>query len=97
MIRHLVLIRFKDGTTEEQADELVEGLRGLAFTIDEIAGYEVGKDLGIGTGRHDLGIAALFLSEEDFTAYLNHPEHTKLVDTVLSPITADVARVQFRV
>lgn len=94
-IHHVVLLRFNEGTNEDQIDALARGLRRLPGLIPHIANYQVGPDLGLGDGTWDFAVSADFASEADFHTYRNHPEHRAVVEEQLRPITADRVSVQF--
>lgn len=94
-IHHVVLLKFHDGTTEDQVDALARGLRRLPGLIPHIANYQVGPDLGLGEGNWDFAVSADFASEGDFLTYRGHPEHLAVIEEQLQPITADRLSVQF--
>lgn len=94
-VRHLVLLRFHDGTGPEQVQALADGLRRLPGLIPEIAGYHVGPDLSLAETTWDFGISADFGSVDDFAAYRDHPEHRAVVRDLVEPVAAERVAVQF--
>lgn len=76
-------------------DRIDEALGGLPTSIDAIATYRFGRDLGWDDGNADYVVVADFASQDDFTAYLTHPDHVHVVEQVISPILDTVTRVQF--
>lgn len=94
-LRHIVLIRFTDAATEEQIEAVSVGLDSLPGKIGQIRSYEHGRDAGVRPATWDYGLVAEFDSAEDFTSYLQHPDHRALVADLLDPISAERASVQF--
>lgn len=93
-LRHLVLIQFNETATDEKVAALASGLDSLPARIDQIRSYEHGPDAGVRAASWDYGLVAAFDSAEDFTTYLEHPDHQALVRDLLEPISATRASVQ---
>lgn len=77
VLRHVVLLAFKDGTTPEQVKAIVDAFCALPCKIDVIAGFEWGTD--VSPEKKSEGFTHCFLltfrSEADRDAYLVHPAH----------------------
>ena len=77
LLRHVVLFKFKDGTTDEEVAAIEEAFRGLPDAIDAIHDFEWGTDVSV-EGRAE-GFTHCFLvtfrSADDRDAYLPHPAH----------------------
>jgi len=95
MIKHVVLLTWQDGITDEQIAEVDDSLGHLVETIDDIYSYDYGPDMGLVKGNSDYSIVAEFLTEEDFFSYAKHPEHMLFVNEVAQPIVATSNAVQF--
>ena len=84
LLRHVVLFKFKEDTTEEQLREIENAFRALPDKIDTIHDFEWGTDVSV--ENLDDGFTHCFLvtltSEDDRTTYLHHPEHRKFVDLI---------------
>jgi hypothetical protein len=93
-VRHMVLFRFKDGTSDEQIATLSAGLDALPTTIAEVRSYVHGRDMGVRAGNWDYGVMAEFDSVEDFQIYREHPDHQALVRDLLDPVSQERASVQ---
>jgi hypothetical protein len=92
-LRHVVLLKFQQGTTVEQRSALEQGLAGLPGAIPEIAGYSFGQDAGLDPDRnHDFTIVADFDSEAEYSVYASHPAHQKLIQELVKPILAPGGR-----
>ncbi|MDH3189930.1 MAG: Dabb family protein, partial [Acidimicrobiia bacterium] len=66
--RHVMMMRFKEGTTPEQARSALDGLGTMPDLVPGILRYEFGLDLGINPENPDLILVADFASEEDWRA-----------------------------
>jgi hypothetical protein len=94
-LRHLVLLRFHEGTDPAEVEAVVEALRALPAAIPELVDYRVGADLGLSEGAWDLGIAADFATADDFTTYREHPDHLRVIRELITPLVADRAAIQY--
>ena len=95
MLRHVVLLTFIDGTTEEQVAEVTAALAALPPQIDTIQHYTHGPDLHLAEGRYDYTIVADFADAEGWRVYDTHPMHEKARADVIVPLVAQRASVQF--
>lgn len=92
--RHVVMLSWIDGTTAEQQQTVVDGLRALPGQIPEIRSYTVGTDAGVNEGNHNVVIMADFDCVDDYLVYRDHPVHRALIAEHISPILAGRAAVQ---
>jgi hypothetical protein len=95
MIRHVVLFRWNDGTTQQQVDDLAAHLRALPSKIPEIRSFRCGPDVGINEGNWQFAVVAEFDTIADQTIYRDHPAHQWVIDEKIAPIRADRAAVQY--
>lgn len=96
MIRHITLLRFKEGTPPESVAAMRTALETLPGRIAEIRRFEVGEDLELIDGTFDFAVVAEFDDEDGYRAYAAHPEHTAVSTEWVLPITDQLARVQLR-
>ena len=94
---HLVTFTWQDGVSTEQVEELDGRLSTLPALLPELRAYHHGSDLGLRSGNADYGVCALVDSEADVLAYLDHPEHRRIVQDVITPMRAQRLAVQIRV
>ncbi|ASV29111.1 stress responsive alpha-beta barrel domain-containing protein [Maribacter cobaltidurans] len=91
VLRHVVLFKFKDGTSPEDIKKVEEAFHALPSKIPQIAGYEWGTNNS--PEGLDKGFTHVFFltfnSEEDRAIYLPHPDH-KAFGAVLGPHLDDV-------
>jgi hypothetical protein len=86
MLRHVVLFKFKEGTSPADVKKVEDAFSKLPSQIKEIAGYEFGtnnspENLNQGF-THCFFVS--FKSEQDRSVYLPHPAHQAFVE-VLKP------------
>jgi hypothetical protein len=86
MLRHVVLFKFKDTSSKEDVQKVVDAFRSLKTSIPQVADFEFGTDNspeGLANGfTHCFFIT--FKSEADRDVYLPHPKHKEFVE-VLKP------------
>lgn len=94
MLRHIVLIKFKEDHTPEQVKAVKDGMDALPDRIPEIVSYTHGTDAGNTDSKYDYGIVADFVSDADYITYRDHPAHKEVGAHVVA-IMADAAQMQF--
>tara|TARA_Y100001960_G_C14522887_1_gene752227 strand:+ start:482 stop:907 length:426 start_codon:yes stop_codon:yes gene_type:complete len=84
VLRHVVMFKFKEGTSPAQVKVIENSFRALPSKIDAIAGFEWGTDVSV----EDLadGFTHCFLvtfrTQEALKAYLPHEAHQGFVSVV---------------
>ena len=86
VLRHVVLLKFKDGTTAEQVREIVNAFCALPSKVDTIHDFEWGTDISVENLSQGFTHCFLvtFKSEADRAKYLPHPDH-KEFGRILGP------------
>ncbi len=96
VLRHVVLFKFKEGTSANDLRSITTSFSELPNKIDEIKDFEWG--LNNSPEGLDKGFTHCFLvtfkSEADRDSYLPHPDHKAFVD-LASPFIADVLVVDY--
>jgi hypothetical protein len=96
VLRHVVLFKFKAGTTTEQINQVEEAFVALQTKIPEIVSLEWGANNspeGLDKGfTHCFFLT--FRSEADRSTYLPHPDH-KAFGSLLGPVLEDVLVVDY--
>ena len=96
VLRHVVLFKFKEGTSAEKVKEIVDAFSALPTKIPEIASYEWGinnSPEGLNKGLTH-GFLLTFNSEADRAVYLPHPDH-KAFGALLTPHLDDVTVLDY--
>ena len=91
VLRHVVMFKFKEGTSKDDIRKVQEAFSALPSKILQIASYEWGTNNspeGLDKGFTHIFFLT-FKSEEDRAAYLPHPDHKAFGD-VLGPYLDDV-------
>jgi len=95
-VRHVVLFKFKDGTTPEQIKSVEDAFRALPSKIPEIQSLEWGTNMS--PEKLDQGFTHCFFltfkTAADRDAYLPHPAH-KAFGKVLRPFLDKVLVVDY--
>jgi hypothetical protein len=86
VLRHVVLLKFKNGTSEEQVGQIERAFCALPDKIDAIHDFEWGTDVSVENLQQGFThcFVVTFLSEADRAAYLPHPAH-KAFGELLGP------------
>jgi len=97
VLRHVVLMRWKPGTSDAQKQAVREGLAALPAAIPEIQNYQFGDDAAIVEGNYEFAIVADFDNPSDFQTYAANDVHQKLIAERIRPILQDRAAVQYTI
>jgi hypothetical protein len=84
VLRHVVMYKFKDTTTPEQVQRVVDAFAGLPKKIDAIIDFERGTNVspeGKSEGFTHIFVVT-FKDEAGRDAYLKHPAHDAYVQAV---------------
>ena len=95
-LRHVVMFKFKDDSSEADVQKVVDAFRQLPSQIPQIASFEFGTNNspeGLADGFTHCFLVT-FKSEADREVYLPHPKHKAFVD-VLKPHLAKVLVVDY--
>jgi stress responsive alpha/beta barrel protein len=89
VIQHIVLLKWKPDTTEEQ---ILEAVRHAEHLPNEIKGVD-SLTIGRNRVRHDHGFTHALIvrlsSEEALKDYLEHPLRRQYIEDYLKPLEAD--------
>jgi len=86
MLRHIVMFQFKDTSSKEEVQKVVDAFRSLKVSIPQVAAIEHGTNNspeGLENGFTHCFLVT-FKSQVDREAYLPHPKHKEFV-AVLKP------------
>lgn len=95
MLRHLVLIRWREGCPQEAVSAVEEALAALPAQIPAIRGYQLGRDLRLNPTNSDFGIVADFDDVAGYRVYAQHPRHLWVIRELIEPWVAERRAVQF--
>jgi hypothetical protein len=95
LIVHLVTFRWKSDVTHADVDSLCDQLRTLAPQVSGLLAFQFGTNARLRPGTGDFGIVAVMETAEDLHAYMEHPEHKRVVQEWTNRMSADRIPVQF--
>jgi len=84
MIRHVIFLKFKTGTSESEIRILEDGFRNLPAAIPEIKFYEFGRDIVRSDRAFDFALVSAFDDLNSLRRYSAHHEHQKLLKHINS-------------
>ncbi len=96
VLRHVVLLKFKEGTKPAQIKAVENGFRALPGKIDAICDFEWGTDASVEglTQGFTHCFFVTFRNEKGRAAYLPHPQHKKFVE-LLTPYLDKVLVIDY--
>jgi len=96
VLRHVVMFKFKDGTSAEDIKKVQNGFAALPAKIDAIYSFEWGTNISVENASQGYTHCFLvtFKSEEDRAIYLPHPAHKEFAAS-LRPYVEKVLVVDY--
>ncbi len=95
MFRHVVMMKLKETSTDDDLTAIIEGLETLPGLCPEIQSYSVGRDLGVQEGSFDFVIVADFEDRKAFDDYNTNQDHLDLIAERIRPHMAERSAVQY--
>ena len=89
LVEHIVLFRWTDEASPAAIDRAVAELRGLKGKIAEIVDLTCGANFSGSAMGYTHGLVGRFADRAALQAYLAHPEHQRVVHSLINPIRAD--------
>ncbi len=86
MIKHIVLVQFKENVEKEVKDYTKEMLESLKEKIDLIKHLEVGIRMDDANKEYEMGLYTEFDTKEDLDNYEKDPKHLDVVDKIIGNI-----------
>lgn len=80
MVDHLVLFAVKEDAPAESVEDLLSSLRGLRSEVPNVLDLSVGENFSERGGPYTHGLFVRFQTADDLRAYIEHPEHQKVVE-----------------
>jgi hypothetical protein len=96
VLRHVVLLKFKQETTAQQIKEIERAFCALPGKIDAVHDFEWGTDVSVENLQQGFThcFVVTFASEEDRARYLPHPAHKEFAN-MLGPYIDDVIVIDY--
>jgi hypothetical protein len=96
LVRQVVLVRWKEGASDEAKRAVAEALAALPSEIPGVRDMRMGADLGLRPGNFDFVVTADFDDEGAYLFYRDHPAHQQVVTDLIRPVMAERAGILFR-
>jgi heme-degrading monooxygenase HmoA len=94
MLKHVVFMKFKPGTSDAQIADLEKGLGALPGAIAEIKGFEFGRDILHSERSYDFALVSIFDDLPAMQRYQKQPDHVVVLGKVGS-ISDSIVVVDF--
>lgn len=79
MLRHIVMLTFKDEATSDQRQAVADAVNGFS-DIPEVLSLTCGMNVGSGPNHHDFAMVADFADMAAFKRYTASPAHRAYVE-----------------
>ena len=97
-VKHIALIKFKEGTSQEQVDQVFNELLDVTENVPGIEDYVSGPNTspeGLTQG-YSHGVVMTFKDSAARDTYLGHPDHERF-KTIAMPLVDSVVALDFEV
>lgn len=94
MVRHYVMLKYKETTSADHISEFVEKMLALTGCIDAVESVTIGIDELRESRSWDLILDMSFRCYEDLQTYRAHPDHIAVMQ-FNDPFVSDIAAVDF--
>ena len=94
MLKHVVFLKFKPGTSETDIAEIEKGLASLPARIPEIKRYEFGRDILRSERSYDFALISEFEDQDAMGRYQVHPYHFAVLNKIKT-ISESIFAVDF--
>ena len=95
MIEHILLIRWKEDASPEAIENAVAEMRQLKSKIPGIVDLSCGTNFSDWAKGYTHGLVVRFTDRAALEAYGTHPDHQRVVQTVITPIRADILSLDY--
>ncbi|KAH6833057.1 heat stable protein 1 [Perilla frutescens var. hirtella] len=84
-VKHLVLVKFKDGVSEEQIEEYIKQFANLVNLVPSMKAFRWGKDVSVDNLHQGFThvFESTFESTQGVAEYTAHPDHVKFADAIM--------------
>ncbi|XP_039163009.1 stress-response A/B barrel domain-containing protein HS1-like [Eucalyptus grandis] len=97
LVKHVLLVRFKDDTTPDKIEELIKGVANLVNLVPPTKSFHWGRDVSIENVHQGFThvFETTFESTDGIVEYLPHPAHVEFSKRFL-PRLEKVLGVDFK-
>ncbi|POO02080.1 Stress responsive alpha-beta barrel [Trema orientale] len=85
VVKHVLIAKFKEGTTEDQIDHLIKSFASIVDLIEPLKAFHWGKDVSIENLHQGFThiFECTFESIEGVSEYMVHPSHIEFANLFL--------------
>ncbi|KAM6565704.1 stress-response A/B barrel domain-containing protein HS1 [Cannabis sativa] len=86
VVKHVLLAKFKEGTSDDQIQQLIKGYANLLNLIPSMKSFHWGKDVSIENLHQGFThiFESTFENTEGVAEYVAHPAHVEFANVFLS-------------
>jgi hypothetical protein len=95
MVEHIVLMRWQEQATPEAIERVMTELRALKNKIPAIVDLSCGPNFSDRSKGFTHGLVVRFKDRAGLDTYVPHPEHQRVVQIFIKPISAEVLAVDY--
>ncbi len=89
------MFRFIPEASDAAIADVSNALNEMVAEMPQILHYHHGGDVGMNAGNFDYVVVADFADAADYVAYRDDPGHQELIATMIGPLIAERAAVQY--
>lgn len=97
MLLHLVFLKFKSSTSDEQKDEAISRLISLKDNIPGIQELKVGHNFSEKNKGYDIGLSVALINQKALEEYGLHPKHQEVVSYLNKIGLIDLIAIDFEI
>ena len=97
MHRHIISLRFKEGTTDEQISDVEDGFRAIHDSMPGMIAISMGRNLSESRRRrrYDWVMTMDFATRAAYRGYSRGEQHDRIVAEKLVPIVSAISGVDY--
>ncbi|KAI8010933.1 Stress-response A/B barrel domain-containing protein HS1 [Camellia lanceoleosa] len=97
VVKHILLVKFKDGIPPDQIDQLIKDFAKLVHHIEPLKSFHWGKDISIENLQQGFThvFELTFETIEGIAEYISHPTHVEFAN-VLRPVLEKLLVVDYK-
>lgn len=97
MLKHLVLLKFREHLSEQDLNAIVNGLSDLKKSLPGIMSFSYGSYIGEGKRNkgYNYAFSMDFVDQEFLQEYLEHPKHIQVKERIDRALAEDDGMLVF--
>lgn len=97
MVEHIVLFKWKEGTSTGTISLVMDKLKGLKEQIPEIEDLSCGENFSDRAQGFEHALVVRFRDRDALETYQPHPAHQEVVQNLIQPILAGILSVDYEI